>query len=129
MKTQNLKGYKVTSKSEPDANGIWLADKSNDTARCLTSDKPDYIWKEWFADLPIDVIVEEIPLEFEEPKQTTGFHLNVNVINQETLLKAIEQPELYPSLVVRISGYATYFNALTEEQKQDIVTRTFHKQM
>jgi pyruvate-formate lyase len=53
----------------------------------------------------------------------------VNVLNQETLLKAIEQPELYPNLVVRISGYATRFNALTEEQKQDIVTRTFHKQM
>lgn len=129
MKAKNLKGYKVTSKSEPYANGIWLADKSNDTARCLTSDKPDYVWKEWFADLPIDVIVEEIPLEFEEPKQVCGQHINFNVLNQETLLKAIKQPELYPNLVVRISGYATYFNALTEEQKQDIVTHTFHKQM
>lgn len=58
-----IKGYKISNANE-ETNGIWLADKSNDTARCLTSDNPDYIWKEWFADLPIDVIVEEIPFEF-----------------------------------------------------------------
>lgn len=124
-----IKGYKISNANE-ETNGIWLVDTETGDARHLTSTEHNKVWKNFFDFTNCKaIVVEEIPMEFEEPKQITGQHLNVNVLNQETLLKAIEQPELYPNLVVRISGYATRFNALTEEQKQDIVTRTFHKQM
>ena len=64
-----------------------------------------------------------------EPQVEGGQHLNCNILTQEQLEEARKDPSKYPQLTIRVSGYAVFWNSLTEEKKDDVISRTFTKKI
>ena len=77
--------------------------------------------------LEADIKVENLVNILDGYFASGGYHLNINVFNREMLIDALNHPEKYPNLTIRVSGYAVNFSNLTLEQKQEVISRTFHE--
>ena len=73
-----------------------------------------------------DLQIEHLTTMLDGYFEQDAHHLNVNVLNREKLIAAMEDPTLYPSLTIRVSGYAVNFNKLTRDKQEEVISRTFH---
>ena len=113
-------------------------DKEGSVASLLSVSKLPFEFSEDGISYTFSIIPDSLGKSLEERQENlvslldgyskeTGHHINVNVLNRETLIDAMENPEKYPQLTIRVSGYAVNFIKLPKEYQIEVINRTFHE--